>query len=95
MKKIDIMTQIIQLITKSFDGVPHVQKDRKRSLMEIIYYDTDTIPKPGKDLLDRIPYGVPNYMKDNKSRKVLQIRGQLTIPSLYKNITHTNIYVQC
>ena len=38
------MTQIIQLITKYFDDVPHAQKDRKWSLIEIICYDTNNLP---------------------------------------------------
>ena len=45
-EKNNIVTQIIQLITKSFDGIPHIQKYRKRNLMERICYDTDTLLKP-------------------------------------------------
>ena len=37
--------------------------------MESICCDIDTLPKPPKILLDGIPDGVPNYMKEYKSKE--------------------------
>ena len=62
-----MVTHMIQLITNSFDTIPHVQKDRKRNLMERICYDN--FRKPDKTLLDGIPYGAPNYMKEHQSKE--------------------------
>ena len=56
------MTQVIQ----HFIDIPHVQIYTKQNITQRMCYNTVTLPKPDETLLDGIPYGVPNYMKEHQ-----------------------------
>ena len=67
--KANILSQMMQLIINTFEAKPHPQKDMKSNLMIRSYRICDNIlPKNDKKLLDGIPYIVPNYMNEDKTK---------------------------
>ena len=67
--KVNIVSQMVQLIINSFEDKPHPQKDIKRKLM-LRHYKThdDIFTKNDKPLLDGTPNVVFNYMKEDKTK---------------------------
>ena len=67
--KVNIGSQMIQLIINSFEAKPHPHKDTKRKLMLSHYRICDEIlQKNDKTLLDGIPDVVPNYTNEGKTK---------------------------
>ena len=67
--KVNIVSQMVQLIINSFEAKPRPQKYMKRKLMLMCYRINDKIlPRNDKALLNDIPDVVPNYMKKDKTK---------------------------
>ena len=67
--KVNIVSQMVQLIIKSSGDKPRLQKDMKQNLMLRRYKMCDEIlPKNDKNVLNGVPDVVHNYIKGNKTK---------------------------